>query len=740
MNHHNNNHRQANVGRRMATRGGHNNTGRRFMAQYRTNNNNHNNNNNNNSIHRPSSAIPQQSPQQHPSHHHYHHRSYSTISMNRSHSSSYPSRGGRADRTMVSRGPNHHHLQANVSSSSTTPHQQQQQQHHDHQEHATTSHHQPHDDDDSIIVLDDLDHEEEEEPEFDDAASSSSSDSYSSSSSSSSSSSWMFADLNNHHQTINHQHAEENNQEDALTLPLFDQDEEDELFLDPRVSIIDFAREQVSSPEVLNISSGSEGAEVVSETNNTNSNNSNNNRTANNISLFNTATTTTTNTTLPRGNHSTTAPSAPRRPPHWTVASPVLNNSRRNGSSSSVNLLPTRSFVASTTNSPHARSRHNTDHHQVTHDNIDDFLEQLEDEERMEQGRNRNNNNNTHDQRRPLTARTERMHRYRFNAPSSSSGNHSNNSSNTPSSLAANFISRYHDDDNDMHHHGLDMSHPLFLELQRRELERYSRMRQTTTSNSSREDNRTTTNNLHRGSSSSSSSTSTTSPTSSESSSSSSALRIPQQIFRFLHNASHHHPQQQQHTSNTSPFIHAPTLLFTPPTIFAQPTTSTSHQGRGPFRFHHLSHNNNRHGIIGGSIHPLYFVDRDFDERDYELLLQLDAQQPTKTVETSIIDKIPLVTVEESSCTCSICLDDLEVGSKAREIPICNHKFHSNCIETWLKDYGHTCPVCKQAVSEIDFDALKENENPKKRKDMENVQEASTTNSQARKKAKHRRR
>ncbi|KAG2385846.1 hypothetical protein C9374_002995 [Naegleria lovaniensis] len=320
--------------------------------------------------------------------------------------------------------------------------------------------------------------------------------------------------------------------------------------------------------------------------------------------------------------------------------------------------------------------------------------------------------------------------------------------------MTSGLFARYnHDDDYDTHNHGLDMTHPLFLELQRRELERYSRMRQpTSNSNSSsshREDTTDTTRptNMLRASSSSSSSTSTSSPTSSESSSSSSALRIPQHLFRFLHNATshnHHHPQQpqQQHTSHTSPFIHAPTLLFTPPAIFTQPTSS-SYQGRGPFRYHHhTSHSSNhRHGIIGGSVHPLYFVDRDFDERDYELLLQLDAQQPTKTVETSIIDKIPLVTVEESNCTCSICLDDLEVGSKASEIPICNHKFHPKCIETWLKDYGHTCPICKQPVSEIDFNALKENENPKKRKDIENIQETTTTaTSQTRKKAKHRRR
>ncbi|EFC35690.1 predicted protein [Naegleria gruberi] len=91
------------------------------------------------------------------------------------------------------------------------------------------------------------------------------------------------------------------------------------------------------------------------------------------------------------------------------------------------------------------------------------------------------------------------------------------------------------------------------------------------------------------------------------------------------------------------------------------------------------------------------------------MLLALDdnVEKASKKTAASVVGKLPIVHIEEKECTCSICLEDLEVGSFASEIPFCNHKFHTECIEKWLKDYGHTCPVCKQEVTEIDFNHAK---------------------------------
>lgn len=58
------------------------------------------------------------------------------------------------------------------------------------------------------------------------------------------------------------------------------------------------------------------------------------------------------------------------------------------------------------------------------------------------------------------------------------------------------------------------------------------------------------------------------------------------------------------------------------------------------------------------------------------------------------IDAMPRVTVTDDCVEdCSICLDEMRVGSVIREMP-CKHGFHSDCIEMWLVLHG-SCPVCR---------------------------------------------
>jgi len=51
------------------------------------------------------------------------------------------------------------------------------------------------------------------------------------------------------------------------------------------------------------------------------------------------------------------------------------------------------------------------------------------------------------------------------------------------------------------------------------------------------------------------------------------------------------------------------------------------------------------------------------------------------------------ITDSSSPLTCSICLEELEIGSQARMVP-CFHRFHPACIDPWLKDKAE-CPICK---------------------------------------------
>ncbi len=68
---------------------------------------------------------------------------------------------------------------------------------------------------------------------------------------------------------------------------------------------------------------------------------------------------------------------------------------------------------------------------------------------------------------------------------------------------------------------------------------------------------------------------------------------------------------------------------------------------------------------------------------------------PTTTVNNlripSLIPESSNIVIREP-ITCSICLDNI-TNSDKKELS-CNHKFHINCINTWLQD-NNTCPLCR---------------------------------------------
>ncbi|XP_009410042.2 E3 ubiquitin-protein ligase SIRP1 [Musa acuminata AAA Group] len=80
-----------------------------------------------------------------------------------------------------------------------------------------------------------------------------------------------------------------------------------------------------------------------------------------------------------------------------------------------------------------------------------------------------------------------------------------------------------------------------------------------------------------------------------------------------------------------------------------------------------------------------------------ELLLQHLAENDPDRYGTppalkEAVDAMPTVRIEKNT-SCSICLEDLEVGGEATEMP-CKHKFHGGCILPWLKLHS-SCPVCR---------------------------------------------
>lgn len=57
---------------------------------------------------------------------------------------------------------------------------------------------------------------------------------------------------------------------------------------------------------------------------------------------------------------------------------------------------------------------------------------------------------------------------------------------------------------------------------------------------------------------------------------------------------------------------------------------------------------------------------------------------------------------------CVICLDTLAETAKIKKLP-CNHLFHVECIEEWIKKDGR-CPVCRHVVDEVAAAAAQAND------------------------------
>ncbi|KAM3696787.1 hypothetical protein ACB098_06G065800 [Castanea mollissima] len=49
---------------------------------------------------------------------------------------------------------------------------------------------------------------------------------------------------------------------------------------------------------------------------------------------------------------------------------------------------------------------------------------------------------------------------------------------------------------------------------------------------------------------------------------------------------------------------------------------------------------------------------------------------------------------------CAICLEDFVVGDSCQVFPVCDHIFHSYCIDHWLKT-KLSCPICRRSIIDV---------------------------------------
>ncbi|KAI8842972.1 hypothetical protein BC829DRAFT_297983 [Chytridium lagenaria] len=95
---------------------------------------------------------------------------------------------------------------------------------------------------------------------------------------------------------------------------------------------------------------------------------------------------------------------------------------------------------------------------------------------------------------------------------------------------------------------------------------------------------------------------------------------------------------------------------------------------------------------------------RDLDDNDYELLLQLDKPSVQGSVPLHIVSTFPTVQLRRGHLLlagggqrCTICADNFKPMELARSIP-CGHSFHQQCIDRWLIQQRATCPTCGTAA------------------------------------------
>lgn len=78
----------------------------------------------------------------------------------------------------------------------------------------------------------------------------------------------------------------------------------------------------------------------------------------------------------------------------------------------------------------------------------------------------------------------------------------------------------------------------------------------------------------------------------------------------------------------------------------------------------------------------------------------------TKGLDGPTIESYPRTVLGEScrlpndASTCAICLSEYKPKESLRTIPECNHYFHAECIDEWLK-LNATCPVCRNSPGSL---------------------------------------
>jgi hypothetical protein len=60
---------------------------------------------------------------------------------------------------------------------------------------------------------------------------------------------------------------------------------------------------------------------------------------------------------------------------------------------------------------------------------------------------------------------------------------------------------------------------------------------------------------------------------------------------------------------------------------------------------------------------------------------------------------------DEDDALCVVCQTDFEDGDDMKVLR-CNHRFHTDCIQTWLTQEHSVCPLCRLSVTDVEEDVV----------------------------------
>jgi E3 ubiquitin-protein ligase RHA2 len=68
------------------------------------------------------------------------------------------------------------------------------------------------------------------------------------------------------------------------------------------------------------------------------------------------------------------------------------------------------------------------------------------------------------------------------------------------------------------------------------------------------------------------------------------------------------------------------------------------------------------------------------------------------TIDENSLNNIPILKITNNiNEKCTICMNEMILDEEYLDIE-CKHIFHKECLETYLKNYNHICPVCRKEI------------------------------------------